>query len=115
MKTIESVSIWSNGEMKEANLLNAYAINVHLGNSATFYYQLSSQGDSGLIGLQVASGNLTMAGEEYTQWEADTFAWEWIAEKLNLVITGDYVAPVIAPETASVEAPIVEPEAEPEV
>jgi hypothetical protein len=44
---------------------------------------------------QLAQGNLTMSGEDYLAWEADTFAWDYIAEKLNLVITGDYVAPVI--------------------
>ena len=111
MKTIESVAIWSNGETKEASILNAYAINVCLGSSATFYYQLMSQDENGYSGLEVAKGNLTMSGDEYAQWEADTFAWDWIAGKLNLTITGDYVSPtppviepeVIAPEVTAEE------------
>jgi hypothetical protein len=38
MKTIESVPVWENGQVQEAKILNAYAINVQLGTSATFYY-----------------------------------------------------------------------------
>jgi hypothetical protein len=90
MKTIESISIWDNGQTQEATVLNAYAVNVSLGNSATFYYSLLSESMQ-----QLAQGNLTMTGDDYSSWEADTFAWDYIAEKLNLVITGDYVAPVI--------------------
>ena len=31
MKTIEAVSIWDNGQVLEAKILNAYAVNVTLG------------------------------------------------------------------------------------
>jgi hypothetical protein len=34
-----------------------------------------------------------MTGEAYQEWNQDEFAWEWVAEQLNLTITGDYVAP----------------------
>jgi len=48
-----------------------------------------------------------MTGEVYTQWEADSYAWDWIAAQLNLTITGDYVPPV---------PPVVEkPDAEEEI
>lgn len=90
MKKIKSVSIWDNGTTQEASILNAYAVNVSLGNSATFYYSLMSESMQ-----QLAQGNLSMSGEDYLQWDVDTFAWDWIASQLNLVITGDYVAPVI--------------------
>ena len=99
MKTIESVQIWDNGQTVEATILNAYAVNVTLGTSATFYYQLLSQTAEGNVGPQVAQGNLNMTGEAYTQWELDAYAWEWVAEQLNLTITGDYVPPV--PTTTS--------------
>ena len=92
MKTIQAVSIWDNGTTQEASILNAYAVNVSLGNSATFYYSLMSESMQ-----QLAQGNLSMSGEDYAEWEADNFAWDWIAGQLNLVITGDYVAPVIEP------------------
>ena len=94
MKTIEAVSIWDNGTVQEAKILNAYAINVSLGNSATFYYQLFSEAADLVVGTQLAQGNLTMSGEAYAQWEVDSYAWDWVAEQLNLNITGDYVPPV---------------------
>lgn len=94
MKTIEPVSIWDNGSVKEAKVLNAYAVNVTLGNSATFYYSLSAENDDQTLGAQVAQGNLTMTGDAYAQWTVDAYAWDWVAQQLNLTITGEYVPPV---------------------
>jgi hypothetical protein len=106
MKTIEPVSIWDNGQTVEATILNAYAVNVTLGTSATFYYQLLSQTTEGNVGQQVTQGNLNMSGEAYEQWQVDSYAWDWVAAQLNLTITGDYVPPV---------PPAPEPTPEPEV
>lgn len=94
MKTIQPVSIWDNGSVKEAKVLNAYAVNVTLGNSATFYYSLSAENDDQTLGTQVAQGNLTMTGDAYAKWTVDAYAWDWVAEQLNLTITGDYIPPV---------------------
>jgi hypothetical protein len=123
MKQIESVSIWDNGQVKEAKILNSYAINVTLELSATFYYALFSENEDGSVGSQVAQGNVSMTGEAYQQWEQDNYAWDWIAEQLNLTILGDYVPPAppepVVPEIeapATPEAPEVEaPENEGEV
>jgi hypothetical protein len=93
MKIIEAVSIWDNGTVQEAKLLNASAINVSLGNSATFYYQLLAETEQGTPGNQLVQGNLFMSGEAYAKWEVDSYAWDWIAEQLNLVITGEYIPP----------------------
>jgi hypothetical protein len=93
MKTIEAVSIWDNGTTQTATILNAYAVNVTLNTSATFYYSLMAETEGGTVGTQLAQGNLTMSGEAYTDWTVDNYAWDWIAEQLNLTITGDY-APV---------------------
>ena len=113
MKTIEPVSIWDNGQVLEAKVLNAYAVNVTLGTSATFYYQLFSETAEGNTDLQLAQGNLNMTGEAYTQWEVDSYAWDWVAEQLNLTITGDYVPPVPpAPEPTPTPEPTPEPETE---
>jgi hypothetical protein len=107
MKTIEAVSIWDNGQTVEATILNAYAVNVTLGTSATFYYQLLSQTTGGNVGQQVAQGNLNMSGEAYQEWDQDEFAWEWVAEQLNLTITGDYAPPVPTTTTSTTtEAPV---------
>jgi len=108
MKTIEPVLTWENGQTVEAKILNAYAVNVTLGKSATFYYQLLSETAEGNVGLQVAQGNLNMTGEAYTQWEVDSYAWDWVAGQLNLTITGDYIPPV--PTTTSTTTAIVEGE-----
>jgi hypothetical protein len=108
MKTIAATPIWDNGQTVEAKILNAYAVNVTLGTSATFYYQLLSQTTEGNVGQQVAQGNLNMSGEAYTQWEVDSYAWDWVAEQLNLTITGDYVPPV--PPAPEPTPEITEPE-----
>lgn len=63
MKEIQPVSIWTNGVMVQATLLNAYAINVVLGSSATFCYNLLSDTQNRLV-----DGNLTMTGEAYAKW-----------------------------------------------
>jgi hypothetical protein len=108
MKTIESVSIWDNGTVQEAKILNAYASAVILNSVASFSYQLFAETVDLGIGQQVAQGSLTMTGEAYSQWEVDSYAWDWIAQQLNLTITGDYVPPVPpAPE------PTPEPTPEP--
>lgn len=108
MKTIQPVSIWDNGSVKEAKVLNAYAVNVTLGNSATFYYSLSAENDDQTLGAQVAQGNLTMTGDAYAQWTVDAYAWDWVAQQLNLTITGDYIPPV-PPQ------PEPQPETQPEI
>jgi hypothetical protein len=103
MKTIQAVSIWDNGTVQEAKVLNAYAVNVTLGSSATFYYQLLAEN----AGSQLAQGNLTMSGEAYTQWEVDSYAWGWVAEQLNLTITGEYM-PSMPPEPTPIVEEVIE-------
>ena len=95
MKSIQAVTIWDKGTSKQASILNAYAINVTLNTSATFYYALLSANEDGSQGEVLTQGNLSMVDEDYAQWVIDQDAWDYIAKSLNLVITGDYVAPVI--------------------
>lgn len=89
MKTILPVSIWDNGVSKEANVLNAYASEVILNKSATFQYALYNNPVQPVL-QSLAQGVVFMNEEEYSQWEQDEFAWEFVANKLNLTITGDY-------------------------
>lgn len=99
MKVIQSIQMWQNGQVVEANLLNTWAANVTLGESANFIYNLLDDNKQIL-----SQGYLNMVGEEYAKWGAnDQYAWEFVATSLNLTIIGDYVPPV--PE------PIVEAEA----
>ena len=106
MKTIEPISIWDNGTVQEALVLNTYAINVTLNNSATFWWGLYSSIE-GNIGTTLSQGNLTMTGEVYEQWEVDSYAWDWVAEQLNLVITGEY-APPVPPAPPTPPEPIID-------
>ena len=103
MKTITPISIWDNGTVQEATVLNTYAVNVQLNNSATFWWGLYSTVDGNIFNT-LSQGNLSMSGEAYTQWQEDSYAWDWVASQLNLVITGDYVPPV---------PPVPEPPVEP--
>ncbi len=97
MKLITPISIWDKGQNKEADILNAFAVNVTLGVSATFYYTISNEQE------QLASGNLTLEGADYQLWNADIFAWDWVAQQLNLTIIGDYVPPVVEEVTTETQ------------
>lgn len=112
MKTIEPISIWDNGTVQEASVLNAYVVNDNLINSAIFYYTLSSESLQ-----QLAQGNLIMTSQDYDDWQTNEYAYDWIAAQLNLTIIGDYVPPIVVEELAQVEPesePIEEPtESEP--
>lgn len=114
MKTIEPVSIWDNGTVQQATILNSYAVNVTLNTSATFWYGLFAENADASQGAQLAAGNLNMTGEAYADWSVDSYAWDWIAGQLNLTITGEYVPPVPpeptpepTPEPIVTEEPIV--------
>lgn len=106
MKTIEPVSIWDNGTVQEAKILNASAVNVTLNTSATFYYSLFAENSDSTLGIMLAQGNLTMTGEAYEQWTVDSYAWDWVAEQLNLTITGDYIPPVPPQPEPTPEPPV---------
>ena len=94
MKTIDAVSIWDNGTVQEAVILNSFANTVILNTSATFWYGLFTETVDGYVGQQVAQGSLTMTGEAYAQWRLTHTLGIGVAEQLNLTITGDYIPPV---------------------
>jgi len=87
MKTIEPVVFPLN--LGTASILNAYCINDNLSTSATFYYTLLSDVQS-----QLQQGNLTMTGEVYDNWATNEYAYEWVAQQIDVTIIGDYVPPV---------------------
>jgi hypothetical protein len=113
MKTIEKVTVWFNGVEQEATVLSASASNDNLFNSASFNYQLfKSEGYPSAFGnglISLVSGYLTMSGDAYANWETNDHAYDWIAQQLNLTITGDYVPPVPPqPEPTSTLEPVIE-------
>ncbi len=104
MKTITPVSIWANGKTTEAKILNAYAVNVILNTSATFYYGLFAENEDNTCGELLQQGNISMSGADYQTWTTDGIAWDWVATELNLTITGEFVPP--APVEPIVELPL---------
>lgn len=95
MKTIEPISVWYNGKQKQGSVLGVVANNDNLSSAASFTYQILAESDATspmINGLeQVASGVLTMSGEVYDNWQTNDYAYYWVAEQLNLTITGEYV------------------------
>jgi hypothetical protein len=84
MKTIQPVVFPLN--LGTAVILNAYCINDNLSTSATFYYALLSDTQS-----QLQQGNLTMTGEDYDNWATNEYAYEWVAEQIDVTIIGNFV------------------------
>ncbi len=104
MKTIQPVTTWYNGQEVEVTVLSAVVQSDNLQNSATFQYQLMQLVITGpdpvyAYPQPVVTNYLTMSGEAYEAWNTNDFAYEWIAEQLNLTITGEYVPPVPATST----------------
>ena len=106
MKTINDV-VFPLG-LGTAKILNSYVINDNLITSATFWYGLFAETTEGNVGTQLTQGNLTMSGADYLEWMQNAFAWDWVAAKIDVTITGDYVAPVIVTEVAPVDETISE-------
>jgi hypothetical protein len=91
MKTIEKIPTWVKGQSVTATIFNLRPIGGELFQSASFYYALLDDNKT-----LVAEGNLSLSGEDYQEWgDDDNYPYDWAASQLNLVITGDYVEPVI--------------------
>jgi len=110
MKTINPLTIWINGESKQATVLYSQVNSDNLVDNATFYYQLFEQVDINISPL--VNGNVDMNGADYVSYnsatDANVYAWDWLAAKLKLTITGDYVAPVPPQSEPIVEEAIEE-------
>lgn len=95
-KQISPVSVWVNGESKEAKYLQVTCINDNYENSATNYWQIFTMNVDAegveSMGEQVAQGNLTISGQDYINWgdqpamKINEWIYNWVADKLNLVI-----------------------------
>jgi hypothetical protein len=91
MVQIQPVSVWYNGQVIQAKYLNAYVINDNLSTFAQFWWGLYAEGTSpDSPGINVASANLTIAGQDYIDWNANPdinqAAYTWIAGQLGLTI-----------------------------
>jgi hypothetical protein len=89
---IQPVSIWANGQSKQASELDARIIYDDLATSAIFYYELkeaTTHDENGVAsgGSVLSVGNVSMDGQDYIDWDnSNEQAYVYIAGKLNLVI-----------------------------
>jgi hypothetical protein len=85
-KTIQPVSIWVNGQSKQASELDAKIIFDDLATTAQFYYELKEV-VNGVSVATLSNGNVSMDGQDYIDWDnSNEEAYVYIAGKLNLVI-----------------------------
>jgi len=105
MKTIQSIPTWVKGQSVTATIFNLRPIGGELFQSASFYYALLDDNKT-----LVAEGNLSLSGEDYQEWgDDDNYPYDWAASQLNLVITGDYVEPVIITSDGNVGMATIDP------
>ena len=105
MKTIEPVMVWFNGQEIQATVLKAIVSNDDLQNTATFQYQLMKENSVNEFYSyleSVVQNFLTITGEEYLAWDSNDYAYNWIANQLNLTITGEYVPPAPIPPVSPI-------------
>lgn len=91
MKNIEPVNVWQNGQAKQASILDAKIIYDDLKTSCTFYYELKESMElANIAGNSLASGNVSLSGENYLSWDgSNDFAYNYVADQLNLIIIPD--------------------------
>jgi hypothetical protein len=84
MKQIQPVSVWYNGQMLQATILNCTGQD-NFSNNVSVYYQLFDSNNT-----QLAQGNLNLTGADYTAYNTSPngidYVYDWSANKLNLTI-----------------------------
>jgi len=84
MKQIQPVSIWYNGSMATATILNCIGQDNFTSN-VSIYYQLFSATNE-----QLAQGNLSLSGDDYiaynTSSNGNDYVYSWSATQLNLTL-----------------------------
>lgn len=79
---IQPVSIWYNGQSKQASELDARIIFDDLSTTAQFFYELKE-----VEGSTLSNGNVSMDGQDYIDWDnSNEEAYIYVAGKLNLTI-----------------------------
>jgi hypothetical protein len=98
MKQIQPIPTWVKGQSVTATIFNLNPIYGQLFKFTDFYYQLLDEN------MAIASeGNISLSGEDYQEWgNDDNYPYDWAADKLNLIITGEYVPPVLESITENV-------------
>lgn len=100
MKTIQPVKVWHNGAEVDATILVVGIISDNLLDRATFSYSLAKEGIATNLPMpnqSLVGGMIMIDGQDYIDWDTNDYAYNWVASKLNLTITGEYIPP--APPT----------------
>jgi len=96
MKTIQPIKLWKDGATEPATILNMYISFDDLSTTAVFYYNLFNDSI-----VKLAEGKFEMTGTDYQNWDdSNDAAYAFAATKLNLVITGEYIPPIIDEQPA---------------
>lgn len=83
-KTIQPVQIWTPQGLKSATSISARIISDDLQSAATFYFELSEDGEQA---KQISNGNVSMSGDDYTSWDgSNDAAYAFVAAKINVTI-----------------------------
>lgn len=87
-KAIQPVSVWANGETKEANCIQAYLVFDDLISVARFFYSLCAKDEESTT--ELTSGNVSITGEDYAAWgtseDINDSAFTYICAELNLTL-----------------------------
>jgi hypothetical protein len=99
---IQPITTWQNGLEKQANNFVLSIVNDNLINYCTFNYQLQRLIETIIPATEtepaqiitnadtLISGNLSIEGQDYQDWDAspsaNQWAYEWAAKQLNLVL-----------------------------
>lgn len=85
MQNIQPVTIWYNGQLETATVLDVVSVYDDLATTADLRYTLYTSDKLGLT-----SDRLTISGENYQIWGASAdinlAAYQWVASQLNLTI-----------------------------
>lgn len=101
MAQIQPIQMWINGSQKTAEVFVLRSIADDLATAATFYWELkeadvtTQDADGNDVvqpGAVLQVGNLSMAGQEYTDWDdSNASAYAWASGKLNISIVAGTV------------------------
>ena len=89
---IQPVQIWTDGQAKSGNFIDASIVNDNLSNYAQFYWVISSVTGTGDNETKqaLAQGNTSISGADYDAWgqssDVNLAAYEYICTQLNLTL-----------------------------
>lgn len=90
--SIQPVQIWTDGQAKSGNFIEASIVNDNLSNYAQFYWVISTVNGTGEDETKqsLAQGNTSISGADYDAWgqssDVNLAAYEYICTQLNLTL-----------------------------